>query len=107
MARQTGQLDFKSLLECTSKLLNPDGTCAFILPFDQEEEFISVGAENALYPNRISRVKGSPTSPFKRSLLQMQQKKVSVELSELILETSRHVYTPEYISLVKDFYLKM
>ncbi|MES2852077.1 MAG: tRNA (adenine-N(6)-)-methyltransferase, partial [Bacteroidota bacterium] len=26
---------------------------------------------------------------------------------ELIIETSRHQYTPEYIELTKDFYLKM
>ena len=26
---------------------------------------------------------------------------------ELTIETARHQYTPEYIELVKDFYLKM
>ncbi len=26
---------------------------------------------------------------------------------ELVIETARHQYTPEYIELVKDFYLKM
>ena len=26
---------------------------------------------------------------------------------ELVIETSRHEYTPEYIELVRDFYLKM
>ena len=26
---------------------------------------------------------------------------------ELVIETSRHVYTDEYINLTKDFYLKM
>lgn len=30
-----------------------------------------------------------------------------IEIDELVIETERHVYTKEYISLTKDFYLKM
>ena len=107
LARQSGQLDFEILLECTSKLLTKDGTCAFIIPFDQEKEFIAEGLKNRLYPCRITRVKGSPTSPFKRSLLQMRRNESGLDLSELVIETARHVYTPDYVNLVKDFYLKM
>ena len=107
LARQKEQLDFETLLKCTSRLLNPDGTCAFIIPVDQEEMFTAAGKKYNLYPNRITRVKGSPSSPAKRSLIQFQQEKASPELSEIIIETSRHVYTQEYVDLVKDFYLKM
>ncbi len=107
LARQTEQLDFETLLKCTSRLLNPDGTCAFIIPVDQEEIFTAAGKKNNLYPNRITHVKGSPSSRVKRSLIQMQRKEVGPDLSELIVETSRHVYTQKYVDLVKDFYLKM
>jgi len=107
LARQKEQLDFESLLGSVSKLLNPGGTCAFVIPFDQEEKFNVTGEKNNLFPNRMTRVKGSPTSPFKRSLIQMQRKKASLELSELIIETSRHVYTQAYLDLVSEFYLKM
>lgn len=107
LARQTEQLDFESLLRSVSKLLNPNGTCAFIIPFDQEAEFTALGEKHKLYPSRVTRVKGSPTGPFKRSLLQMQRKKVSLDHADLILETSRHVYTDEYRTLVQDFYLKL
>lgn len=107
LARQTEQLDFETLLKCTSRLLNPEGTCAFIIPMDQEEIFTAAGKKNSLYPNRITRVKGSPSSPVKRSLIQFQREKASPDLSELIVETSRHVYTQKYVDLVKDFYLKM
>jgi len=30
-----------------------------------------------------------------------------IEANELTIEIDRHVYTPEYIALTKDFYLKM
>ena len=107
LARQRETLDFEYLLESTSKLLNAEGTCAFVIPFDQEKEFIALSEKHSLYPTRVTRVKGSPTSPFKRSLLQLQHEKSDLDLSELVLETSRHEYTPDYVQLVKDFYLKM
>ena len=28
-------------------------------------------------------------------------------IDELIIEIARHIYTPEYIALTQDFYLKM
>jgi len=28
-------------------------------------------------------------------------------IDELVIETARHQYTPEYIALTKDFYLKL
>lgn len=107
LARQTEQLDFETLLKCTSRLLNTDGACSFIIPRDQEEIFTRAGKKNNLYPNRITHVKGSPSSPAKRSLIQMQRENASPDLSELVVETSRHVYTQEYVNLVKEFYLNM
>lgn len=107
LARQTERLDFKSLLKCTSALLETDGTCAFIIPFEREGEFLHLAENLELYASRIAHVKGSTESPVKRSLIQMQRAKTRLDLSELTLETSRHVYTPAYKELVKDFYLKM
>lgn len=107
LARQRERLDYESLLGCVSKLLNPNGTCSFIIPFNQEEAFTALGEKYKLHPSLITRVKGSPSSPYKRSLVQMQRKKVSLDRTDLILETSRHVYTDEYRNLVQSFYLKM
>lgn len=107
LARQTEQLDFESLLKSTSALMENDGSCAFILPFEQESEFLKLADQYDLHANRITRVKGSPDRPVKRSLMQLQREKVNLNLSHLTLETSRHVYTPDYKNLVKDFYLKM
>ncbi len=106
LARQEEHLDFESLLECTSHLLSPAGTCAFIVPFEREDEFLNLAENHHLYASRITRVKGSPASQVKRSLIQMQREQVSPSLSKLTIETSRHVYTDQYRELVKDFYLK-
>jgi len=107
MARHTLSLSFTELLSATAKLLSIKGSCAFIVPFKEESSFLEIAKKFNLYPQKITRVKGNTTTPFKRSLLQLSFDKVQVITEELIIEKKRHLYTEEYTNLVKDFYLKM
>jgi tRNA1Val (adenine37-N6)-methyltransferase len=69
---------------------------------------LALAAAYELYPLKITRVKGTPTTEIKRSLLAFSRNENAIITpSELIIETSRHQYTTEYIQLTKDFYLKM
>ncbi len=107
LARQREKMSYASLLGSLAVLLSPGGSCAFIVPYEDEEEFRKLARENGLYPGRITRVRGTESSPIKRSLLQFDRtEQVAIE-QELVIELSRHVYTKEYIDLVRDFYLKM
>ena len=107
LARQRQQMSFESLLDAVGDLLSPGGTCAFVIPCDHESEFLVLARRNGLFPERITRVRGNSSSPLKRSLIQMNRNEGSVSAEELVVESQRHVYTPEYVSLVRDFYLKM
>lgn len=107
MARHTESLTYDELLAGTSKLLSAIGSCAFIIPFSEEENFIKIASENNLFPNRITNVKGTENSPIKRSLLQLSFQETTVKKTELIIEIERHKYTQNYIDLVQDYYLKM
>src|SRR5690606_2212334 len=100
-------LPFEELLEGVSLLLSKKGKFNVIIPHTEEEKFLSLAAGFKLFPQRITRVKGTPQSTVKRSLLEMSFLKGQPEVDELVIETARHQYTPEYIELVKDFYLKM
>jgi len=107
MARHTESLSYEDLLAGTSKLLSEIGSCAFIIPFSEEENFLKIASENKLFPNRITRTKGSENAPVKRSLLQLSFQETVVETNELVIEIERHKYTQDYIELVRDYYLKM
>ncbi len=107
LARHTHKLSYEELLAAASKLLVPNGSCAFIIPFREESEFLSKALTKDLYPERITRVRGNEQSTIKRSLLQFTKNPKKTITKELIIETSRHVYTKQYIELVKDFYLNM
>ncbi len=108
LARFQDAMPFEELVEAADLLLSENGIFALIIPFKEEEKFIALAKESELYPLKITRVKGTPKSEIKRSLLAFSRNEVSeIEIDELIIEIDRHVYTPEYIELTKDFYLKM
>lgn len=107
MARHAESLTYADLLESTSKLMSKKGNCAFIIPFEEEKNFLKIAEENKFYPNRITSVRGAVNTAVKRSLMQFSFVKREIIFSELTLELSRHNYTEEYKSLVQDFYLKL
>jgi tRNA1Val (adenine37-N6)-methyltransferase len=107
LARFQDAMPFEELVEAADLLLSENGIFALILPFKEEENFIALAKESELYPLKITRVKGTPASSIKRSLLAFSRnEKAEIEIDELIIEIERHNYTPEYVELTKDFYLK-
>ena len=63
--------------------------------------------EKGLFPNRVLGVRGNPTSPIKRCLIQFSFSEKEISRKELVIETERHKYTEAYSHLTKAFYLKM
>ncbi len=108
LARFQDAMPFEELLEAAAILLSENGILSVIIPFKEEEKFIILAQEFELFPFKITRVKGTPGTETKRSLLAFGRNKISnIEIDDLVIETARHQYTPEYIELTKDFYIKM
>lgn len=108
LARFQDALPFEDLVEAADLLLSENGIFAVIIPFKEEERFIDLCAEVELFPVKVTRVKGSHTTPIVRSLLAFKRYELSVlEADELVIEINRHEYTDDYINLTKDFYIKM
>lgn len=108
LARFQDAMPFEELVEAADLLLSENGIFAVIIPFKEEERFIDLCAEVELFPVKVTRVKGSHTTPIIRSLLAFKRYELSVlTADELVIEINRHEYTDDYINLTKDFYLKM
>ena len=107
LARFQDAMPFEHLLQSVAILLSENGIFSVVIPFSEETKFTTLASKVALFPKRITRVKGSPDSQIKRSLLEFSFLETETEISELIIETSRHHYTEDYIHLTQDFYLKM
>lgn len=106
-ARFTSSLSFLELITGVVKILSSNGKFAVVIPYKEEEIFINLAKENKLFLNRICRVQGNPTSEIKRTLLEFSFYQSEITEEHLIIEIERHQYTEQYISLTKDFYLKM
>lgn len=107
LARFQDALPFEDLVEAAHLLLSENGIFSVIIPFKEEEKFTTLAKDWDLFPFKITRVKGTPTTEIKRSLLAFSRIKKEAETDELIIENARHQYTEDYIALTKDFYLKM
>lgn len=106
-ARFAEALPFSKLLPGVSKLLSEEGFFSCIIPHREEKKFLQLAQKSGLFPQKITRVRGTRDSGIKRSLVNLGFNKVKTVNEELILEISRHNYTEEYKKLVSPFYLKL
>ncbi|MCL9807599.1 methyltransferase [Flavobacterium amniphilum] len=106
-ARFEDSLPFEELVEAADFFLSDNGIFSLIVPFKEEEKILKLTKARSLFPLKITRVKGTPTTEIKRSLMAFTRIEQPAVIDELVIEVGRHDYTPEYIALTKDFYLKM
>lgn len=108
ISKHIDDLTFDVLIQKTVELLNVNGRCAFIIPFENKEEFIDIAKSKNLLLSRFKNVKGNQKSNIKRSLLEFTFHKSDILEEEiLIIEDNRNNYTKQYINYTSDFYLKM
>lgn len=107
LARFQDAMPFEHLILAASKLLSTKGIFSVVIPYTEEAHFTHLAKKNGLYPHRICHIKGTPDSLIKRSLIEFSFQKKTIQKSRLVIETSRHIYTEDYITLTQDFYLKM
>ena len=110
-ARHDTSLSFRTIIRCASDLLCPGGSLCLVLPAECESAVVSEAEAVHAQVAQICRVFSTTaeTQP-KRILVQLiyhSPTPVSTQLSEFAIEISRHNYTPQYIALTRDFYLKM
>ncbi len=107
LARFEDALPFEHLLVGAARLLTNNGRLSLIVPYKEERKILDIAEQLQMFPQKITRVKGTRSSEVKRSMLLLGFERQDYKSDELVIETSRHQYTNEYIDLTKDFYLKM
>lgn len=106
-ARFYDGLPFEELIAGANVMLSESGVFAVIIPFEEQERFISLAEQSRLFPFMITQVKGNPTAKVKRSLMAFSKHRNELVSDTLVIESERHQYTPEFTALVKEFYLKL
>jgi len=107
MARHNGGLSYRELVGKSSELLAPDGFFTIIIPTTQVQEITEIANEYKLHKTSEVNIITAPGKMPKRTLLTFGFSPKETEVKELLVEQQRNVYSDEFISLMKDYYLKM
>ncbi|GHB72533.1 tRNA1(Val) (adenine(37)-N6)-methyltransferase [Psychrosphaera saromensis] len=115
LARHTKHMSFEQLLFAADKLLTRGGEFNLVLPPEQANKVIQLGMNIGLTLTRQLLVKTTPNKSVSRVLLclkedlkeDLQKADKTVTTSTLTIRDQEQNYTPEYINLCKEFYLKM
>ena len=88
------------------KMTTSTGKAVFIFPYEDKEERLQTAEKAGFFPELILNVRPKPGKAFKRFVVQFLKEKVETEIKELTIEThQRGIYTNEFKTLMKDFYL--
>lgn len=108
LARHDDSLPVADLLKGVSKLLTRDGIFSVIIPATSIEEFEAEASKNKLFVNELTWIKPTPNKPVKRVIVDFSKIEGLKNESEFIIESGgRHIYSEEYKSLTKEYYLSM
>ncbi|MBB4037373.1 tRNA1Val (adenine37-N6)-methyltransferase [Dysgonomonas hofstadii] len=107
LARHTDSLSLEELIGLSSGILNREGRFAMVYPYDEKEKIILLAEENNLYVSKLTNIYPKPDSMPKRVLVELSKKQMPVKESSLVIEKARHVYSEEFVALVREFYLKL
>lgn len=107
IARNQESLSLKSLLNKSKKLLSNQGSIILVLPYTNLLELETASDLMNLFINKMCFVYSKKGKKCERILVVLNKYKDEIRFeSELVLMEGqgRHDYTPEFISLAKEFY---
>ena len=107
LARHTGSLSYRQLIEGAAQRLTDSGMLALISPTDAEGIIIEAAAFASLPVKRITRVIPVEGGAAKRALWLLSRRDMAYHEDILIIAHNDGTFTSDYIALTKDFYLKM
>jgi tRNA1Val (adenine37-N6)-methyltransferase len=108
IARHNVILNHSDILTGAARLLEADGLLQLILPYTEGNLFIVEAQEYGLYCSSILKIRPLPSSEIRRLILGFGREKIKANEQFLTIEKGRrHKFTDDYVSLMKDFYLKL
>ena len=104
VSRHTESLSSKDFLNKSVTHLTKNGRITIILPFQEFKEWEQCACDHGLAIGRLCRVCPDTEKPVHRIMAEFGYGMKRTE-EELHIRNSRQEYSPEFISLLRDFYL--
>jgi tRNA1Val (adenine37-N6)-methyltransferase len=107
LARHTGSLTYKALMQSVKRLLTEEGMFSIVIPVDYRSQLLSEASLANLFLSKECAIKTTPNKAPKRCLMEFRKHPATLpdSLTE-ILEISTGQRSDWYRNLTKAFYLK-
>lgn len=102
-ARHTDSLPFELLMHKCAQLLSDRGIFWVIVPTENNEQLIELGASNALYLKEHIRIFGKPGKEV-RAILAFGKQESPLKTNKFTIRDENGNYTEEYIQCTIDFH---
>ncbi len=103
--RHTIKLPHGDLLNAVTNLLTPVGNFALILPYIEGLRFIELAERSNLHLTECTEVRHKSDKPIERLLINLSKEKKKTIKSELLIKQEDGItYSPEFVTLTKEFY---
>ncbi|UYQ94910.1 methyltransferase [Chitinophaga horti] len=104
-AMHATELDFAALAAAIDVNLSADGACSVLLPYDAFEQFRVLAANKGLELAIKLDVQQSPRHGFFRTVGIFKRGAVNTEMETLLIYDAQNQYTPDFVALLKEYYL--
>lgn len=104
-SKHANSLALYDLITVTDTLLKDDGFFCVLLPYARNEYFEKEAMKHSLFVNQKLHIKQSSSHSYFRTILLLEREQKPEKQNELAIKNSMNEYTPEFTSLLKDYYL--
>lgn len=106
-ARHELSLTLPELLHVVHKSLAPDGICSILLPDKETQELLLLASSSPLFAIGQLIISDNPEKPAKAAVTLLSRNKGNNEQRYLNIKTSKKIFTSEYITLLRPYYLNL
>ncbi len=106
-AKHDSSLTLQELIHAIWDNLAEDGFATVLLPYHRTEYFKNLCEEAGLFVNHAMLMQQSPQHSFFRSVVVLAKQKKHYLQETLLIHDEQRQYSPAFIALLKDYYLKL
>ncbi|HEX4851985.1 MAG TPA: methyltransferase [Puia sp.] len=106
LAKHSKSLTLQDLIAVIDQNLHSSGTFGILLPFHREKEFEEIAVAQQFYPQERLWVQQTPDHSFFRSIMHFSRNRAPAVIgAQLTIQEEEGKYTPEFVELLRDYYL--
>lgn len=104
-AMHSTQLSLDDIFYFARKHTEEYGKLALLIPFHRTEETEKIAANNSFFLTEKILVKQTTKHGYFRSILIFSRQQSELTITEIAIKNDENQYTPDFVALLKDYYL--